>query len=472
MGQYSSWFFERRRKKSPIKYQFRKILRKLNLLRSGEVRVKLTAEEENREWHARSLFLENWLQSEASKPVASIPRTPKVTHMIGSLQSGGAERQLCNCVIGMRRLGFNVSVMLIYKPTDEHGHYIDLLHKEGISVRVAGECFDPKFESAIKSLPEGEDYLINIPEKFRSFTIDILGELICEPPDIFHSWLDHPNIWGGVAALLAKIPLIVLSTRNVNPTHFPYLADPYLYAMYSQLARSPNIRFINNSYAGAEDYAKWLDIPKERFAVILNGVELDGICRASNQQVSHFRDELGISSDKEIIAGVFRLSEEKQPLIFLEVVRRIIRRRSTVVAVIAGIGPLEQKIREYISANQLDKQVFLLGRRNDVATIFSAAKVALLCSRQEGTPNVLLEAQWLGCPVVSTKAGGAVDAVIDGETGFLVNVGDVDGLEDAVIDLLENVSLRNNMVEAGANFIKQHFRMDRMVKETIAIYNN
>ena len=72
----------------------------------------------------------------------------------------------------------------------------------------------------------------------------------------------------------------------------------------------------------------------------------------------------------------------------------------------------------------------------DILRIFASADVKLLCSRQEGTPNVLLEAQWLGCPVVATKAGGTVDAVMDNETGFLLDVGDVAGLEEAVLTLL------------------------------------
>lgn len=422
------------------------------------------------DWKRRVLFLEKALQEGERNQLPKTKLKPRVVHLIGSLQPGGAERQFCNCVVGLKRLGYEVTVLLLFKPTGEHGHYGEIFAKEGIPVRVAGESFNPRFKSEVKKMPGGSASLASIPEEFCPFTIDVLGELLSDPPDVFHSWLDHPNIWGGVAALLANIPVIVLSVRNVNPTHFPYLASPYFYAMYKQFARSPSVKFINNSHAGGEDYAKWLDLPKETIKVVLNGVEFSGLSRASSQEITDFRDTVGIPIDGKIIAGVFRLSEEKQPLVFLEVVRRILNRYSNVFAVIAGIGPLEQELKTFVMHYGLRDRVFLLGRRSDITTIFSSATLKLLCSRQEGTPNVLLEAQWLGCPVVSTRAGGAVDAVSHQETGLLVDVGNIDGLENAVSMLLEDAGLRASMAKAGPAFIRKRFGLDRMIQETIASY--
>ncbi len=397
-------------------------------------------------------------------------RALRLVHFIGHLGPGGAERQLCNCAIASRRLGYDVSVLLLTKPTGQFSHFARMLSRHDVAIKVAGEHFDPAFRTAVGDLPGGKECLATMPKQYFPWTIDILGELVADPPDIFHSWLDHPNAWGGVAAVLANVPLVVLSTRNVNPTHFPYLAAPYFRVTYAQLARSPSVRFLSNSRAGAEDYASWLGLPKERFSVILNGIDFGDISPASNEALESFRQENGIRREMKIIAGVFRLSEEKQPQVFLEVVRRVTGIRADVCAVIAGIGPLEPTMRDYVSQHGLEKHVIFLGRRSDIATVFSAATLTLLCSRQEGTPNVLLEAQWLGCPVVSTKAGGATDAVLEGKTGYLVDVGDVDGLQAAVMKLVTNGSLRTSMSEAGPDFIRNRFGLDRMIRETISIY--
>lgn len=476
MWDYVSWIAMQRQKKTRLRSFVSKVILKLTVAKPQPSRGQdlINAAEipgiAGSDWTEKARFIETALR--VSNSCKAPVTRPRVVHLIGSLQPGGAERQLCNCVIGQQRLGFDVSVLLLFKPKDEHEHYAEMLAKEGVRVRVAGEHLNSRSGSALKRLPGGEEILKSIPEEFCPWALQVLGELLLDKPDVFHSWLDHPNVWGGVGALLANVPLIVLSTRNVNPTHFPYLASPYFHAMYSLFARRPNVRFINNSHAGAKDYSEWLGISKDKFSVILNGVDFVRVRRASSEAIAAFRNELSIPAEAEIIAGVFRLSEEKQPLLFLEVVRRVIGRCKNVYAVVAGIGPYEQKMKDFISAHGLSGRVFLLGRRTDITTIFSTATFKLLTSRQEGTPNVLLEAQWLGCPVVSTKAGGAVDAVLDGETGFLVNVGDTKAIETAAIMLLENKVLRARFSENGPSFINSTFCVDRMVQETISLYNN
>ena len=478
MGAYSSWVNLRWQRKAALKAFSARVLGKLirtvvpRRFRIGQFLTPVGINVSEQSWNDKSKFLADAFHQRNFRKTETRGSQTKVVHLIGSLQPGGAERQLCNCVIGQHRQGLDVSVLLLFKPVGEHDHFGELLSQEGITVRVAGEHFDPRFKIAIKSVIGGEVALAAIPQEFCPWTIDILGELLVAPPDVFHSWLDHPNVWGGVAAVLANVPIIVLSTRNVNPTQFPYLASPYFHSMYSQFAQLTNIRFINNSHAGADDYAQWLGVPKDKFSVVLNGVDFSNVTCASPKDVLAFRNEISIPTDAAIIVGVFRLSEEKQPLLFLEVVRRVIYRRKNTFAIVVGIGPYEDEMRQFIDENGMNNSVFLLGRRNDISRIFAVADVKLLCSRQEGTPNVLLEAQWLGCPVVATKAGGTVDAVRDNETGYLLDVGDVAGLEKAVLTLLSNKQLRSHFAENGPKFIRAAFSVDRMVKETNSVYFN
>lgn len=478
MGAYSSWVNWRWRRKVALKALTERVFGKLirtavpRRFRIGQFRVPVGANISEYLWNEKSKFLADAVNKGNFKKTEGNAACPRIVHLIGSLQAGGAERQLCNCVIGQHRQGLDVSVLLLFKPTGEHDHFGELLSQEGITVRVAGERFNPKFKAAIKRVVGGEVALADIPQEFCPWAIEVLGELLVAQPDIFHSWLDHPNVWGGVGAVLANVPLVVLSTRNVNPTHFPYLASPYFHAMYSQFAHLSNVRFINNSHAGADDYTQWLGVSREKFSVVLNGVDFSSVTRPSPEDVLVFRNEISIPTDAALIAGVFRLSEEKQPLLFLEVVRRVIYQRKNAYAVVAGIGPYQEQMRQFIDEHGMKDRVFLLGRRDDISRIFASADVKLLCSRQEGTPNVLLEAQWVGCPVVATKAGGAVDAVRDNETGFLLEVGDVVGLAEAVMTLLSDKPLRSQFAENGPQFIRSTFGVDRMVQETNSVYFN
>ena len=465
MGDYAKWVALRWQRKVALKNYAIGLLQKVHRRLPGAIR------RHTNQWEERAKFMEPLV---AARPLpltsSEAIHTIRVVHLIGSLQPGGAERQLCNCIIGQKALGMDVSVLLLSRAEGEHGHYEELLRGAGVKVRVAGEMFDPAFDRVVREIDGIKKHLASIPPEFCPMTIDVFGELLMDPPDVFHSWLDHPNVWGGVGAMLARIPLVVLSTRNVNPTHFPHLASLYLQAMYQQFARSSAVRFINNSRAGADDYARWLGLPRDKFSVVLNGVDLSRISRAADDTIRAFREEIGVPHDARLVAGVFRLSEEKQPLTFLEVIRRLIERHDDVYVVVAGIGPYEESMREFIAKHGLVTRVLMLGRRADVTKIFSAAELKILCSRQEGTPNVLLEAQWLGCPVVTTRAGGAVDAVKDGETGFLVNVGDIDGLVESASRVLETPALRNSLSACGPAFIRNTFGVDRMVQETVEVY--
>lgn len=393
----------------------------------------------------------------------------RVIHYIGSLNAGGAERQLCNLAREERQRGLEVRVYTAHELKGCHAHYEPLLQKAGVPVRQAGASFDSRFGQLCTR--DRRDLLTELPPFFHPYTADIWGELLVDPPDIFHAWLDYTNICGGVAALLAGVPVVIFSTRNVNPTHFPYLNNPTYQPWYRFFSTSPRVHFINNSQPGARDYAEWLRLPRERFHVVRNGVDFSTVERPGLAAIQRFRKELGIPTDAPLIVGIFRLSEEKQPLIFMEVVRRAIGRVRNLHAVVAGEGPYEPEVRKARDEAGIAERVHLVGRRPDVDVIISAADVLLLTSRWEGTPNVLLEAQWLGCPVVSTKAGGAVDVVSHGETGVLVEVGDIERLTDAVTDLLENRLLRARYGSAGPRFIMEQFGLHRMVNETLKVYD-
>lgn len=362
--------------------------------------------------------------------------------------------------------------MTRFNLTGDSAHYVDLLRHTGIMPVVAGSSFDPKFEKEMLKNPGCIKFLDQLPEFLLPWTADILGELLRDPPDILHSWLDHNNICAGVAGLLADVPAIILSTRNVNPTHFPYLSHPLFKPWYQLLANSPRVHFINNSRAGAQDYADWLGIPVERFHVVLNGVDFDTLKYPNHHDIVRFRQEIELPDGAPLVAGVFRLSEEKRPLVFAEVVRRAMLQLPHLHAVIAGVGPCEADLRKVIADAGLSHRFHLLGRRTDIPVIMTAADVFLLTSQKEGTPNVLLEAQWFGCPVVATKAGGTIDAISHNETGLLVEVDDIDGLTTALVELLPDTERCARLGKAGPDFVKSRFGVERMVDETLAVYHH
>ena len=405
------------------------------------------------------------------KPMRLPRRTkPRVVLAIGSLSAGGAERQLAAFAASPRtRELIEPVVLLSFEPEGATGHHAAPLRDAGVAIEVAGRTTDPAVVRTLDRDRKLVARLASLPPVIRAHVAAMAGELLRLKPDCVHAWLDHQNIWSGVAALVIGVPHIVLSTRNVNPTHFPYMSQPWFQEWYRLLLRSPRVTMINNSRPGADDYAAWLGYPREKIRVVLNGVDPSWIRRPDDAAVEALRREL-LGDRTLLVGGVFRLSDEKQPFVWLEVARRIAAERSDVVFFHAGEGPLDDAFRAAGADLVASGQLRVLGRRGDVPALFSASDALLHAARFEGTPNVLLEASHLGCPIVATKAGGAIDVVADGVSGFLCEPTDTDGLHDRLRTVLGDAVLRGRLREGGPRLIAERFSLEQMIEGTLAAY--
>ncbi len=395
---------------------------------------------------------------------------PRVALVIGSLSAGGAERQLAAFAVSPRtRALVEPIVVLSFEPEGAAGHYAPMVRDAGVPIEVAGRAIDPAVVGQLRRDRALAARLSALPPVIRAHVATMAGEFLRLKPDCVHAWLDHQNIWSGVAALVIGVPHIVLSTRNVNPTHFPYLSQPWFEEWYRLLLRSPRVTMINNSRPGADDYAAWLGYPREEIRVVLNGVDPSWIRRPDAATVEALRREL-LGDRTLLVGGVFRLSDEKQPFVWLEVARRIAAERADVVFFHAGEGPLDEAFREAGADLIASGRLRVLGRRGDVPALLSASDALLHTARFEGTPNVLLEAAHLGCPIVGTRAGGAIDVVADGETGFLCDPADTEGLIDRLRRVLGDSALRRRLSEGGPHLIAERFSLEQMIEGTLSAY--
>jgi len=413
--------------------------------------------------------------------------TPRVMHVIGSLAAGGAERQLVYLARESVRRGLaEASIVTTHPTTGAGGHYLPLALEGGVRVLHSGATVDPEAANLLHRARRTRHLLSLIPLSYRDWCVDLAGEFLRARPDVVHAWLDHANMWAGIAALAVGVPRIVLSTRNVSPSHFPTIDHPDFLPWYRRLARQPHVRLIANSRAGAEDYAAWMGIDPARFAVVLNGFDPAACAAPGEAELAALRRALGVEG-RRVVLGVFRLADEKQPLVFAEVAARVLRAVPDAVVLVAGDGPMAGEMARFV--RELDGaepnptgaaggdaavtgRLRLLGRREDVPALLAIADVVLHASRQEGTPNALLEAQALGCPVVATRGGGTVDAIEDGGSGVLCEVGDVAALEAGVRALLGDAALRARMSARARAFVRERFGLDRMVDDSVAVYRD
>jgi glycosyltransferase involved in cell wall biosynthesis len=411
----------------------------------------------------------------AQRRPASAPRGKRVMLLIGSLAAGGAERQLCYLGKGLASRGYEVAIASLDGLGGAAGHYVALL--DGTGVRLVDASLPGAVEpGALEQRAPGALALLQrMPDVFAVDAWRVATHVAQFAPDILHCSLDTTNLLGAIAGTALGVPRIVLSMRNHNPTNFPYLDRPWFRRWYEIAATVPGLVLSANSAAGGADYAAWLALPRERVHIVLNGFDATAVAVPADDEVRALRAEHGIGDADPVVAGVFRLSAEKRPLLWLDVVLRLKQRFPRLRVLHAGVGPDLEAVKERVRELGLQDTVVLLGRRSDTNRVIRAADLLLLVSTLEGLPNVVLEAQWLERPVVCTAAGGSVEAVQDGVTGFVI-AGTQHGLEQeieqACARLLADADLRARMGRAGREWVATRFAVDVMVERSIALYGD
>lgn len=396
------------------------------------------------------------------------PGAPRVVSVIGSLAAGGAERQLALYLAeSARRSLATHELVTLNRCVGVHAHHLPRLESRQVAVRAMGDEPHAGALARIRSDNALRLRLRAVPAVLRPNVSDLAGEFLRTEPEIVHAWLDHANIVAGIAALTVGVPTLVLSLRSLNPSNFPMLHRGWMRPWYRAIVADPRVRLVANSREGAASYAEWIGLPPDRIGVVLNGVERDGAAAVDPEAVRRLRAELA-GPDGLLVCGVLRLSEEKRPALFAEVARRVCAEVPNVRFAIAGDGPLAEDLRAAI--RPLGDRFRFLGRREDIATLLSAADATLLTSRVEGTPNVLLESQAVGTPVVATRVGGVPDAVDDGQTGFLADRDDHDALVRGLVRLLTARDERLRMSAAARELIRSRFSIDAMVDGMHALY--
>jgi glycosyltransferase involved in cell wall biosynthesis len=341
------------------------------------------------------------------------------------------------------------------------------------SAGVPVTTFSP--DSSLDSLPY-EGHLASAIRELGPRLQDVGGyvaALLAERPLVAHFWLDESNVKGGLAASALGVPRIILGLRSLPPFNFHHIHQPYMREAYRWLARQPNVQLVNNSTAGARAYEDWLGLPHGAIRVVHNGFafEQSTIVRHLSARGS-CRSQLGISAESMLVGTVMRLSEEKRPFLWLDIAAAVSAVMPDAQFVIVGDGVLRGELEKRVKTKGLDAIVHLVGHKRDALSWISAMDLFLLTSRVEGLPNVLVEAQAVGVPVVTTNVGGAAETMSHSRTGWLLQSDDPRSAAEIIVKLLRDQPWLLGARKEGPVFVAEAFGIDRMLDETLAMYGD
>jgi glycosyltransferase involved in cell wall biosynthesis len=231
-------------------------------------------------------------------------------------------------------------------------------------------------------------------------------------------------------------------------------------------------RFILRNYAAvvavSEDVRQRLlkaGVRKEKIHIVRNGIDL----RPFDNAAPSLR-EISSPDNAPIVGLIGRLATEKGVDIFLRAASRVVAKLPATKFVVIGEGPDREQLELLIDELQIRTNVFMLGRRDDMPSVYASLDIMVSASRREGLPMAILEGMASRRPVVATAVGAVPDVIVDGHTGMLVPSEHVEALAAKIVTLLNNATQRENLGAAAKRLIEEEFSAERMTADYLHIY--
>lgn len=362
----------------------------------------------------------------------------KILYLITGLGLGGAEKVVCDLADQMSTLGHQVKIAYLTGKV--------LVHPKNINVDI------------IPLDLNNFDGLYLASKKYKKLIQDF-------QPDVVHAHMVHANILARIARKFTPIPKLICTAHSNNEGgRLRMLA----YKLTHHLADLTT----NVSIAASESFELLGAVPKGGITTIYNGIDLDKF-KFNPQAYESIRSNLDICSDAKLFLAVGRFHKAKDYLNLIKAFYLLIEKQGTFihrpVLIIAGDGEERAEIEAAIAGYALSEDVKLLGRRDDIADLMSAADFFVLSSAYEGFGLVVAEAMACETFVVATDCGGSAEIL--GETGILVPIQNSEalakGLEQAIS--LTGDQIRNNGKLARER-VEKLFSLEASVNKWLALY--
>ena len=381
----------------------------------------------------------------------------KIILVIGNLSHGGAERQILRLAEYLTQKKYNVELVSLIHGLRLIKYKID----KRIKLKFIQTNVSKKYYLNHSLYPVIKNYkFFSLYEKLHF--LKLYDYLKKENPYCIHAFLDFYSIISGFIGTILNTPKIILSTRSVAPYNFVFYRS-YFKECWKYLSKYKNINLINNSIAGCRSYNSWLKLKKKKFRLVNNIFNF-------NKKIKIYPVLKRVKNSINI-GTISRLDPEKNPIYFLKLARFMINKNPNYYFYLLGDGSLNEEVKKFIHKYKLLKNIILLKNKNNILDYLHFFDLFILTSTFEGTPNVVLESQLVGTPIVYKNAGGTAEALIKNYTGYELSKSSI--YDD--FKIINNLVLKKNfLVKRDIKIIKnrlEKFLPHNSLKKIINIYN-
>lgn len=284
-----------------------------------------------------------------------------------------------------------------------------------------------------------------------TYLIKLFKLLRSQKPDIVYLHTIR-NCTSALAAKFNKIPIIwhvhesAIDFKGVRKVRF-WALSKYAHKVIAVSEYNVNI-------------LKHMGLNVDRVAKVYNGVDLN---RFSNfQPDDNLCKSLGLAGNEVVIGLIGQICRNKGVLEFVEAAKRVSTEHPKAkFLVVGGASDSEpeyvNQVKQLCANYQLSDKMAFVGFQEDVRQYLAIMDILVVASYAESFPMVNLEAMAMGKPIVATEVGGNSEAIIQGETGFLVPSGHPEMIADALLKLMADESLRKKMGRSGRARVERMF---------------
>lgn len=390
------------------------------------------------------------------RPWQSVSGRIRITRIIARLNIGGPAVHIAGLMAGLDATRYE-NRLIVGPPGQDEGDMSYLLEERGLPPPVV-----------LPELGRGISLVRDLRTVARLMSI-----LRCQRPHIVETHTAKAGFVGRVAARLANVPIVL----HVFHGHVFYgyfgRTQTGVYIGIERLMARLSDRIVTISASQRRDITQVYRIARpDKVVVVPLGFDLAPFVEARHAAAGHFRRALGLAPDEPLVGFVGRLTAVKNPLLFVEVARRVLERAPRAHFVMVGDGELRSEVEAQIDALGQAERVHLVGWQRDMPSVYAALDALALTSLNEGTPVSAIEALAAGVAVAATDVGGVPDVVQDGQTGLLVPPGDADALAAAVGTLLSAPESSQRLARAGQQDVLSRFGRDRLVADMDSLYQS
>lgn len=301
----------------------------------------------------------------------------------------------------------------------------------------------------------------------------LIGIMRTWQPDVLHTHTAKAGATGRIAALLAG----KARPRAIVHTYHGHVLSGYFSRRWEHLFRRIEslLAHTTGTLVAVSDEVRdelvGFGVARaDRFAVVPYGFDLPEWGEPDERARERIRAELGLDDSTFAMGWAGRLTEIKRPLDLVRTLRAVVDQGVDAALVLVGDGELREQTASLAQELGVADRTRFAGFQQRIREWYAAVDCALLTSANEGTPVVAIEALAAERPVVATRAGGTATVVVEGRSGYLLDVGDIDGLAGRLVELARAPDLRARLGAAGADDVRARFATERMADELEEVY--